>query len=343
MRDLVPTWLLRSTLTCACLLVLGLAAWLVAHALMTVVTVTAAGVAALLLTALLQPLADLLRRGRLPGWLAALVSVLATLAVVVGLVVLLVRRVQDQQTDLRDAVVQAVDRARDYLRDSPLPISPARLEVGADQVTGAILEVLPSPAAGASLATEVLSGVALTVFLWFFLLKDGARMWSWFLTWAPERHQIAVARGGAASWEVLTGYIRGTTVIAAADALGVGLAMLVLGVPLTASLASLVFLGAFVPIVGAFVSGSLAVGVTLVTLGPVQALVLLGCVLLVQQLEGSLLQPLVMGRALHLHPVAVVLAVALGALVGGVLGALVAVPVMAIGYRLALQSREGGG
>jgi predicted PurR-regulated permease PerM len=153
-------------------------------------------------------------------------------------------------------------------------------------------------------------------------------------------HATAVNRGGHAVWEVLTGYIRGTTLIAAVDAIGIGAGMLVLGVPLTASLTCLVFLGAYVPIVGAFVSGALATGITLVTLGPTQALVLLGVVVVVQQVEGNLLQPLVMGHTLQLHAVTTVVSVTIGALVGGVLGALVAVPLVAAAYRLMIQARE---
>lgn len=202
------------------------------------------------------------------------------------------------------------------------------------------MTIVTGSAAGAGLATQVLSGMVLTVFLLFFFLKDGAQMWSWFLGWVPTGHATAVNRGGHAVWEVLTGYIRGTTLIAAVDAIGIGAGMLVLGVPLTASLTCLVFLGAYVPIVGAFVSGALATGITLVTLGPTQALVLLGVVVVVQQVEGNLLQPLVMGHTLQLHAVTTVVSVTIGALVGGVLGALVAVPLVAAAYRLMIQARE---
>ena len=159
-------------------------------------------------------------------------------------------------------------------------------------------------------------------------------MWRWFLSWVPRRKAAAFETAGSRAWGVLTSYVRGTVVIALADALGIGAAMLGLGVPLVVSLTLLVFLGAFVPIVGSTVSGVVAVGVTFATVGPIQALLLVAAVIVVQQLEGNLLQPLVMGRALHLHPASIVLAVTVGAVLAGVLGALVAVPVLAMVYRV---------
>lgn len=339
MPPLLPRWLVRVTLGCLAFLVLAVTLWLVARALMAVLTVTASVVAALLLAALLQPLTALLERLRLPAWLAALLTILVAVAAVGGIVTLLVDRVQAQLADLGAAVEDGIDSLRHLLLRSPLPVSPERLQSAEDQVTNAFLSALPSPAGGASTATQVLSGAVLTVFLWFFFLKDGVRMWSWVLGWAPRRRAAGVDRAGRAVWDVLTRYVRGTTAVAAVDAIGIGAGMFALGVPLSASLTLIVFLSAYVPIVGAFVSGALAVGVTLITQGAVHALILLGIVLLVQQVEGNLLQPLIMGRALRLHPVAIVVSVAVGALLAGVLGAIVAVPLVAIAHRLALQAR----
>jgi predicted PurR-regulated permease PerM len=331
--------LVRAALTCTCLLVLAFTAWLVAYALMDIVVVTASAVAALLLSALLLPLTTLLRRAGLPDWAAALLTIVIAVGAIGGLVTLLVTRVQAQQSDLQSAVADSVQQLRHLVLRSPLPISASRLDVGAKNLSDAAVHALPGPAAGANMAVQVLSALVLTVFLWFFLLKDGRAMWEWAVGWAPARHRARFVEATRTVWDVVTGYIHGTTVIAAVDALGIGAAMLALGVPLTASLTILVFIGAFIPIVGAFVSGALAVGVTLVTQGPVSALVLFGCVVLVQQLEGNLLQPLVMGRALRLHPVVIVTSVTIGALVGGVLGAVVVVPLVAVAYRLALQVR----
>lgn len=337
---LLPRWVLRTAAACGCFLLLAATLWVVSRALTTVLTVTAPVVVALLLTALLEPLMRLLTRARLPAWLAALSTILVTLVALAGIVVLLVDRARAQESDLRTAVTDGVDGLRNLLLDSSLPISADRLDAAGRQISDALLRTLPAPATGAGIATEVLSGVVLTVFLWFFFLKDGRAMWTWAGGWVPERHRAGFDRSGNATWEVLTRYVRGTTLVAAVDAVGIGIGMVVLGVPLAASLTLIVFVAAYVPIVGAFVSGALAVGVTLVTVGPVSALVLFGVVLLVQQLEGNLLQPLVMGRALRLHPVAIVIAVAVGALVEGVLGAIVAVPLVSVVHRLALQARD---
>ncbi len=343
MRWFPPSWLVRWALTSACVLVLAGTLVVVTRALAGVLTLTASVVAAVLLTALLEPAASALRNLRFPAWLASLLVVLATLGVLAATVGLLVTRAQAQGGDLQGAVTEGLDRLRRFAEDLPLPISDRRLEQGARDLADGAVSALPSPAAGAGMATRVLSGVLLALFTWFFLLKDGRTMWAWAVRWAPSRRREGVDAAGRATWEVLTGYVRGTTVIATADALGIGLAMLVLGVPLAASLTVLVFLGAFVPIVGSVVAGSLACLVTLVALGPVEALILLGCVLLVQQLEGNLLQPLVMGRVLQLHPLVVVLVVAAGTSVAGILGALVAVPVVAVAYRLALMRRRDAG
>lgn len=181
---------------------------------------------------------------------------------------------------------------------------------------------------------EVLSGIAIVVFLVFFLLKDGPTMVGWGRSWTAARSRPLVDDLAARAWDALSGYAVGMIVVATADAVLIGIGLFVMGVPLATSLMLLVFLGAFVPVVGATVSGTLAVAVTASTVGLWQAAVILGVVLLAQQLEGNLIQPLVMGRAVRLHPTVIVLAVAVGAVVGGVGGAVVAVPLVAVGYRL---------
>lgn len=335
----LPRWLLTTTLVCLCVLVIGFTAYVVAWASMRVVTITAALVAALLLTALLEPATRWLTSHRVPAWLASLGTMIAAISLIVGVFVLLVMRAVSQLGDLRQAAVDSIQKLDDLVLSLPFSVSSARLDAAESDLVDTLRAALPNATTGASVATQVVSGLALTVFLWFFLLKDGSRMWQWALGWVPRARVAAVDRGGRASWAVVTRYVRGTVVIALIDALGIGAGMLALGNPLTASLTCVVFLGAFVPIVGAFVSGALAVGVTLVTVGAVQALTLLAVVLAVQQIEGNLLQPWVMGQALQMHPVAIVLAVSVGALLGGVLGAVVAVPLVAVGYRLARDRR----
>jgi predicted PurR-regulated permease PerM len=337
--DRLPSWLTTAALVALCVLVLGTTAWYATRVLGAVMAATAPLVVALLLTALVRPLTVLLQRTRLAAWLAALLTVVSTIVVMCGTVALLVSRGRSQLGDLQSAVEEGIGRLRHALAHSPLPVSEHRLEAGQHELVSAFPGLLPSPVSGAGMLVEVLGGIVLTVFLWFFLLKDGAAMWTWVVGWAPARHASRVDEAGCATWEVLSHYMWGTTAVAAADTAGIGAGMLALGVPLWASLSLIVFLGAYVPIVGAFVSGTLAVGVTLVTLGPVPALILFGVVLAVQQLEGNFLQPMILGKALHLHPVAIVLAVTVGALAGGVLGAVVAVPLVAIALRLARLAR----
>lgn len=329
----LPRWLLRWTLASLCFLVLAVTTWLVLHALMLIIPVTSAVVVAVLLTALLEPAQRRLTGWHLPDWLAAILGILVTLAAVVAVFAALVLRAIGQLSDLRGATVQSIDRINEILTRLP-GLSEARISDAQERLVSTVQEALPTASAGATLVSETLTALALAVFLWFFLLKDGSGMWAWFVGWMPASRRAPVDRGGHAAWAVLTNYIRGTVAIAFIDAVGIGAGMLALGVPLTASLTCVVFLGAFVPIVGSVVAGAMCVGVTLVTVGAVPALILLGVVLLVQQVEGNLLQPWIMGHALRLHPVTIVVAVTLGAFLGGVLGALVAVPLVAVVYRL---------
>lgn len=160
-------------------------------------------------------------------------------------------------------------------------------------------------------------------------------MWRWVLSWVPAVRRHTVGSAGREAWVTLTSYVRGTVVIALLDATGIGATLFIVGVPLAAALTLLVFLGAFVPFLGATISGALAVLVTLVTVGAFEAVIVLAAVLIVQQVEGSVLQPFVMGRAVRLHPVAILLAISIGALLAGVVGAIIAVPILAVTYRVA--------
>lgn len=336
---LVPRRLASATLVVLCLLVLAVGTWLLGRVLMAVPSVTTALLAALLLTALTRPMTVWLSR-RLPTWLAALTTLVTGVAVIVGILALVVDRALAQTEDLQKAASQALADVEQALIRSSLPVTEGRLTDLEDRVREGLPSLLPGPAAAATGAVQVLGGIALALFVWFFLLRDGPRWWQWAMRWVPSRRREAVAEGGDAAWDVLTRYVRGTVVVATIDAVGVAVALLVLDVPMVTSLACLVFLGAFVPIVGSTVAGTLAVAVALVSQGPLVALLVVLAVIAVQQVEGNLLQPLVMGRALHLHPAAVVVAVALGASAAGVIGAVVAVPVVAVATRLAEQVRD---
>jgi len=179
-----------------------------------------------------------------------------------------------------------------------------------------------------STAGTVLAGLALVLFLLIFFVYDGDRLWRGVVRPLPSRHRERVLEAGSRAFHDLHAYIRTTLIVALIDAVGIGLGLWLTGVPLVLPLAGLVFLGAFVPVIGAFVTGIVAVLVALVSQGFVVALIVTGVVILVQQLEGNVFEPLLMSRAVRLHPVAVILGLAIGAELAGVVGALLAVPVM---------------
>ncbi len=183
---------------------------------------------------------------------------------------------------------------------------------------------------GGKIVLELLTGLVLTVFITFFLLKDGAKIWHWLIRGFRPHARRRVSRAGDAGWRTLVNYMRGTVLIAAIHALFIGLALWLLGVPLLVPFIVLVFLAAFVPIIGILVVGALAILVALATKGWVAAVILLAVLLVENQLEGHLLQPLVMGRLVRLHPLAIILVLAVGAIVAGIPGAIVAVPLTAV-------------
>lgn len=330
-----PAWALRVLTTAGAALALAAVGWLVLQLLLLVPLVTVVVAVALLLTALAGPLAGRLRRVGVPAALSALTAVLLLLGVLTGIGGLVGFRVVSRLRDLTGPLAAGIDRVRTWLTDGPLELDPEQVAGLRDQVVTALYRATPGPVAGARMVLFGLSALGLVVFLVFFLLKDGAAMWGWLLERVPRRRRDTVDDAGRAAWVTLVGYVRGVVLVALIDAVGIGAALVVLDVPLWVSLTLLTFLGAFVPIIGATVTGAVAVLVTLVTNGVADALVVLVVVLVVQQLEGNVLQPLITGRAVHLHPVVILLSVTAGTLVSGLWGAVVAVPVVAVLYRVA--------
>jgi len=327
---------------CLSALVVFATLWVVVQLLLRVRVLTFAVLAALLLAALLQPLVRVLSR-RMPRGLAAAVSVLLLVTVPGVIGFFIAGRAARQLGDLQQSVTSGLDDLRSLLVSPPVSLAPDRVDEVRDNLVGFVLTAVPSPRAGATLALELLSGLAIMLFVLFFLLKDGPAMWRWLLSRTPGRSRARVDAAGKRAWATLNSYVRGVVLIALIDAVGIGAGLFLLGVPLALSLTVITFLGAFVPVLGATVSGVLAVVVTLVTEGGGDALIVVGVVLAVQQIEGNLLQPLIMGQALHLHPVVILLAVSAGGLLAGVAGAVVAVPLVAVTYRvsdLLAESRE---
>jgi len=291
-------------------------------------------IAALLLTALLQPLTAVLRRTGLPALAATWATLLATSAVLFGLGTLIANRVQADYPRLRTQVRRTIHEVQVYLAGPPFRLTGTRL----DRLTGNLLNYLAqhkSLVAGTVLTggryfIEVLTGLILTIFITFFLLKDGEKIWSWLISGLRPAVRGRADQAGTAGWQALVSYIRGTTAVAAIHATLIGLALWLLGVPLLVPLVILVFIAAYIPLIGILVVGALAIMVTLATTGYVAALILLAVFLAENQLESHLLQPLVVGRIVRLHPLAIIVALAVGGIVAGIPGAIVAVPAAAV-------------
>jgi predicted PurR-regulated permease PerM len=287
---------------------------------------------ALLLSALLQPGAGALVRRGWPRSLAALTMLLVGLLVVAGIITLVVNRVVADFTSLTSQVSQGLTQVQDTIvRTFPITqnqlnelVSQAQQAIGANQ--GAITSGAISTA---GTVTQVFTGVLLTLLTLFFFLKDGRSIWLWLVGLMPRPARAYVDEAARRSWHTLVSYVRATVAVALIDAIGIGIGLLLLGVPLALPLAALVFIGAFIPIIGSFIAGTVAVLVALVSNGFVVALITLGVVLLVMQLEGHIFSPLLLGRAVRVHPLAVVLSIATGLIVANIFGALIAVPLVA--------------
>jgi predicted PurR-regulated permease PerM len=316
------------------LLIAGAAAllfWLIGFFKVIVVSVAIA----LLLTVLLTPVAAWLRRvARFPRALAAITAVLLLLVVVAGLVVLAGRSIVNGFGDLRDQAVQGFNEALDWLSTGPLHISSDQIDQWVDQGTSSLSDNASTLLSGAlSVGTtvgHVGAGALIALFCTFFFLLDGRTVWSWLVGLLPVRVRERVHQAGRRGLVTLSGYTRTQILVALVDAVGIGVGAAILQVPLAVPLGTLVFVGSFIPIVGAITTGAVAVLVALVAQGPVVALLMLAVVLAVQQLEGHVLQPFLMGHAVSLHPVAVLLAVTAGSMAAGIVGALFAVPIAAV-------------
>lgn len=251
----------------------------------------------------------------------------------------MVLAVRNEWDSLESSAVEGWQQLQEWLRTGPLPVDTTFLDDLSQQVVDAVANgdfagMASSTLTGLSAATEFVAGVILMVVVLFFFLKDGPKIVNFTLRWFQGGTRAKLAESADRSAEVLGGYVRGTAIVAAVDAVLIGIGLAVVGVPLALPLAVIVFVGAFIPIVGATVAGILAALVALVTTGPVEALIVLAIVIVVNQVEGDLLQPVIMGQALSLHPLVVLLALTIGTIVGGIFGAILAVPYTAVGWTL---------
>lgn len=300
---------------------------------------------AILLTGLISPAKGWLIGRGWPRGAAVAVTFVGLLVVVAALVTLVVLTARSGLTGIETQTARRYEAFLDYLRTAPFGISQTDLQSAIDSVGAWVRKnastIVSGALTGASTVGDIAVGLVLSLFITLFFLIDGAGIWRWCVRLSPTRARAAVDGGGRAAWISVGRYVRVQIVVALIDAVGIGLVALVLGLPFVVPIAVLVFLAAFVPFVGAIVTGGLAVLVALVYSGPVAAIVMLAGVVGVNQLEAHVLQPLLMGTAVRLHPVAVVLAVSSGSIVAGIAGAVFAVP-LAAALNSAVQYVAGG-
>ncbi len=329
----VPGWLQSAAGWSWRLLLVGLLIYVSARIASTLRLVILPCVAALLLTALLQPLTARLKRAGLPPILATWCALLAAIAVIAGLGTLIGVQASAEYPTLVKDVTHSGHQLQAWLAGPPFHIRQMRLQQLATNAINVIKahqsQVAGTVLTGGKYVIEIVAGSVLTLFVGFFLLKDGERIWAWLTGFLSPGRADRADRAGRAAWHVLVPYVRGTMLIAGIHSLVIGLTLWILGVPLLIPLAAVVFLAAFVPLIGILVAGTLAIGVTLGTRGWIAAVILLAVFLLENQLDGHLLQPQVVGRILRLHPLAVILVLAVGGILGGIPGAVVAVPTAA--------------
>ncbi|WP_329526572.1 AI-2E family transporter [Streptomyces sp. NBC_01462] len=317
------------------LLVLGAAAYACFKILGRLQLVAVALFLALVVTSVLRPAANLLARW-LPRGLATAVSLVGSVVVVLGLLALVGGLVAGESGRLGEEFAGGAGRIERWLEGSPFHVDHAALANLQDKATAYLSQhrstLLSSALSGAGRVLEVLAGGVLALFCSLFFIHSGERFWHWFQALLPERARDPWDRAGRAAWRTFAGYTRGIIIVAATNAVVVGIALFLLGVPLALPLMLLEFFAAFVPLVGSPVALAVATVVALASRGPVVALVVLALIVVVGQLEGHVLHPLVLSWAVRLHPVVVALSVIAGGVLAGVIGAVVAVPMVSVAW-----------
>ena len=289
---------------------------------------------ALILAAAIAPFVNWLRRHGWPGALATITSFVLLLVIFGGLVTGIVFAIRSEWDSLVDQAVAGFDELYALIQSGPLEVNTGMLEDARD----AAVDFATSSTAGAgalagiSAATNFITGFLLMAVVLFFFLKDGDLIWRFILRWFPDNRRDKARLAGARTMEVLGSYVRGTAIVALVDAVCIGAALFFLGVPLALPLAVIVFVGAFIPLVGATAAGVLAALIALVANGPVVALIVVIVIIAVNQLEGNLLQPVVMGRSLSIHALVILLALTAGTILAGIIGAILAVPLAAVAW-----------
>jgi len=291
---------------------------------------------ALILAAAIGPFVNMLRRRGLRGGLATGIAFIGLLLVLGGVGTVIYYSVRNQWGELAQQAASGLDELEQFLLTGPIPLEQEQLDQAREGIVqfASSSQVRSGAITGLSVVTEFIAGASLVIIILFFFLKDGAKIWSFFLRPFSGEREAKLRRVGKRTLEVLGGYVRGTAIVALVDTVAIGAALLILQVPLALPLALIVFIGAFVPLVGATVAGILAALVALVANGPVVALIVVAVVIAVNQLEGDLLQPIVMGKSLQLHALVILMALTAGTILAGIVGAVLSVPLAAVAWAI---------
>jgi len=342
--DPVPLWLRSGAAIAGRLLVIAAAVAVAAYALAYLRVVVLPVIVALLLSTVLRPPTRWLMRHRFPDGAAAGTVLLSAVAVLAFAVTLAGAAIGRQFSDLADNIQDGVREAGEALERPPFNLSEAdiqqRIDNGLDTLSESGGSLTGGALHGAVLVGEVLTGLVITLLLLFFFLKDGPGMWRWVVRTFGGRQRTRLDEMAHRCYGALAGYVRGLALVGVADAALIGSGLLILGVPLVGPLMLLTFLAAFLPLIGAFSAGLAAVLIALVDGGVVTALIVFALVLAVQQIEGHVLYPLIMGRTVSVHPIAIILGLATGGILAGIIGVFISVPIVTVAATALTYLRE---
>ncbi len=342
--DPIPPWLRTGAAIAWRLLAILAAVGATVYALAYLRVVVLPVIIALLLSTVLRPPTRWLMRHRFSDAAAAGTVMLVAVAVLASALAMAGAAVARQFSDLADSVQDGVREASDVLAQPPFNLSKAdiqdKIDEGVDKLSDSSSELTGGALHGAILVGEVVTGLIITLLLLFFFLKDGPGLWRWIAGTFGGRQRTRLDELAERCYAALSGYVRGLVLVGAADATMIGTGLLILGVPLVLPLMLLTFLAAFVPLIGAFGAGLAAVLIALVSGGLVKALIVLGLVIAVQQVEGHLLYPIIMGRTVNVHPIAVILALATGGILAGIIGVFISVPIVTVAATALAYLRE---
>ncbi|MBM7368328.1 AI-2E family transporter [Gordonia hydrophobica] len=288
---------------------------------------------AILVSALLAPMVGWLERRRIPRSFGVLVTVVLALAIVAAGLTFVVQQLIDGIPRMSGDIADSVSKLRTWLEEGPVGLNSDSIRQGSNDIISWLQEHEATIATGAidtaTVVTKLATAALLTIFLLIFFLYDGRRIWDFVTRIVPRAHRVQLRSAGEAGFRTLQSYVRATVLVALIDAIGIAIGLAILRVPMVLPLTALIFLGAFIPIVGSVAAGSIAVLIALATQGWVTALLVVVVLVVVMQVESHVLQPFLMGRSVKLHPVAVIIVIAVGIMFAGIVGGLLAVPVLA--------------